>query len=69
MARKLKNEVGCCKVCGSSAVLRHTRKGYADKKKSWSVVCANPDCSKMTPGYKDKNDALIWWGVLWQIPF
>ena len=43
MVRKLKNAVGTCKVCGSSAVYKEKR---IDGSLCYMVNCCNPDCGK-----------------------
>lgn len=66
MVRRLKNEVGRCCRCGSSAVYSWYGK-YIDGKKHVSVVCCNKDCGVRTPGYNTESTALDAWNQQWQM--
>lgn len=62
--RLLKNEVGRCKICHSSAVVRKSNH-YSDKRYHYSVVCCNPYCGKSTSGYNNEKDAITDWREGW----
>lgn len=62
--RILKNEVGRCKICHSSAVVRKSN-CYSDKKYRYSVVCCNPYCGKITSGYSSVEPAITDWKEGW----
>lgn len=63
--RKLKNAVGTCSRCGSSAVLSVSGK-YSDGKKHISVTCCHPDCGVHTQGYDSNEAAIRAWNSTWQ---
>lgn len=59
MVRKLKNAVGTCRYCKSSAVL--VKKKGKDGVYYWGVTCSNKDCGVRTPLYLTKENALLEW--------
>ena len=62
--RILKHEVGRCKICHSSAVVRKSN-CYFDKRYRYSVVCCNPYCRKITSGYDSIEPAIADWKEGW----
>lgn len=65
--RLLKNAVGTCSVCNSSAVvaLRFQRDENRQRQKYHMVVCSNPQCGKKTPLYATADQAIKEWQQGW----
>ena len=60
--RRLKNGVGICRSCGSSAVYRYIRI-KPDNRKVYSVICSNLDCRVHTQFFDDKDVELSVWNA------
>lgn len=61
--RVLRNEVGKCRECGSSAVqsFRFQRDKEHGRQRYCRVVCSNPNCAKNTSLYTSTEGAIRDW--------